>query len=293
MPSVRKLRPFARVMVSAACIAMVTGCACTGNRAVNSAESPAKVGANRSPLTLEEISRLEQKTFETSLPQLQDDIQQSSHGAADRETLTAIRGKLQQADESALDYWPTVLRFLQFASSRMAPNAPPSGQPGSGFNRHSMGGHYERDTAERQNHTFRRGFLRKQRLHRLPNHLYAESRGNASCRFQGVRLRVSHHRNAQPVPEESVPDIARIGPWLSFHTDPLIEFPTTRGQGDRRACSSRSAAFRRCAPLDVRVDYADVASAPAVSVRPIYLCDGEKVEYIHLNPVRRGFVQKS
>lgn len=129
MPSVRKLRPFARVMVSAACIAMVTGCACTGNRAVNSAESPAKVGANRSPLTLEEISRLEQKTFETSLPQLQDDIQQSSHGAADRETLTAIRGKLQQADESALDYWPTVLRFLQFASSRMAPNAPPSGQP--------------------------------------------------------------------------------------------------------------------------------------------------------------------
>ncbi len=129
MPSVRKLRPFAKVFVSAACTVMVTGCACTGNRAVNSAESPAKVGANRSPLTLEEISRLERKTFETSLPQLQDDIQQSSHGAADLETLTAIRGKLQQADESAWDYWPTVLRFLQFASSRMAPNAPPSGQP--------------------------------------------------------------------------------------------------------------------------------------------------------------------
>jgi hypothetical protein len=35
------------------------------------------------------------------------------------------------------------------------------------------------------------------------------------------------------------------------------------------------------------VDYRHVASAPAVSLRTIHFRDGEKVEYIHLNPVRR------
>ena len=58
-----------------------------------------------------------------------------------------------------------------------------------------------------------------------------------------------------------------------------------------RTCFPRSAAFKPCAPLGGRVDYRHVASAPAVSVRPIYLCDREKVEYIHLNPVRRGLVE--
>jgi hypothetical protein len=44
-----------------------------------------------------------------------------------------------------------------------------------------------------------------------------------------------------------------------------------------RTCSSRSAALRPCTPLGGRVNYRHVASAPTVSVRPIYLCDGEIV----------------
>ena len=36
-------------------------------------------------------------------------------------------------------------------------------------------------------------------------------------------------------------------------------------------CFARSAAFRPCAPRGGRVDYRGVTSAPAVSVRPIWL----------------------
>jgi hypothetical protein len=52
----------------------------------------------------------------------------SNKSVADQEVLTAIAGKLRQTDESTPDYWPAVLRFIQFASSTMAPNAPPPGQ---------------------------------------------------------------------------------------------------------------------------------------------------------------------
>jgi hypothetical protein len=118
------------MIAAAACMAIMGVCACTGNGTVNSAEGSAKVDANRQPLTWEQISHLDQKAFEHSLRQLRQVIDQSSPQAVvDQETLTAITGKLRQTDESAADYWPTVLRFLQFTSFRMAPKVPQGEQP--------------------------------------------------------------------------------------------------------------------------------------------------------------------
>jgi hypothetical protein len=114
--------------VGVACMAMLGVCACTGNRAVNPAESPAKVEANRQPITLKEISRLDQKTFEHSLRPSRHALEHADPGGTDQETVRAIFDKLRETDDSAQDYWPTLLRFLQFASARTAPNAPPPGQ---------------------------------------------------------------------------------------------------------------------------------------------------------------------
>ncbi len=109
-------------------IAIVAGLATAGywawtvHRTANSGETRAKVEANLPPLTLEQISSLDQKTFERSLPQLRQAMDQPSPKAvADQQTLAAIEVKLRQCGESTPEYWPTVLRFIQFASSRMAP----------------------------------------------------------------------------------------------------------------------------------------------------------------------------
>jgi hypothetical protein len=108
---------------------MLSVCACTGHQTVSSAEGTEKVGTNRPPLTLDQISHLDQKAFEHSLTQLRRVIEQSGPEAVvDRETLTAVTGRLRQTDESTTDYWPTVLKFLQFASLMMAPKVP-QGQP--------------------------------------------------------------------------------------------------------------------------------------------------------------------
>ncbi len=130
MPAVNRNRPLVAIFLSAACLSMVSLGACTGNRTVNSAEGPEKVDANRPALTLEQISYLDQKAFQHSLQQLRHVIEQSSPAAVvDQATLTSLTGKLRQTDESATDYWPTVLRFLQFASFHMAPKVPQGEQP--------------------------------------------------------------------------------------------------------------------------------------------------------------------
>jgi hypothetical protein len=124
------MKRIATIVVIVAGLAMASYLAWTVHRTVNSGETPAKVEANLPPLTLEQISALDPKTFEHSLPRLRQVMDQPSPQAvADQETLTAIAGKLRQSGESTPGYWPTVLRFIQFASYRMAPNAPPPGQP--------------------------------------------------------------------------------------------------------------------------------------------------------------------
>ena len=107
---------------------MASVCACTGNRTISPAGGPEKADANRQTLTLVQISHLDQKVFDNSLAQLHEDVTQPGPAAADQETLTAIAAKLRQTDEAVPAYWPSVLSFLQFASSRLARKAPPPHQ---------------------------------------------------------------------------------------------------------------------------------------------------------------------
>lgn len=127
-PRTRRNGPFTAIVVGAACVVVVSICTRTGKHPVNSTEESAQANANRQPLTLEQISQLDQKPFERSLPQLCQVIVQTTPAAkVDQEALTTVQGKLRQADESRPDYWPAVLRFLPFASSRIALKAPPAG----------------------------------------------------------------------------------------------------------------------------------------------------------------------
>ena len=123
---------YAAVMAIALSMARVSQSAGIGSRVVNPGESRAQVGETLQPLTLKQISSLDQKTFERSLPQLRQVIEQPSHphpAVAEQEALKAIADKLRQTGEATPGYWPTVLRFIPYASSRMAQNAPPPGQP--------------------------------------------------------------------------------------------------------------------------------------------------------------------
>jgi hypothetical protein len=116
-------------MICATGIAMVFHAARIGGAVGNPGATATEVEASRQPLTLKQISSLDQKTFERSLAQLRQVMEQPSpKPAADQQTLMAIAGKLRRTGESTPDYWPTVIRFIQFASSRMARNAPPPGQ---------------------------------------------------------------------------------------------------------------------------------------------------------------------
>lgn len=125
----KAVQPLATIVVGAACIAIVSYGVWIGHRKAPSEAGSAKVDVNLPPPTLQQISSLDQKTFERSLPQLQQAIGRPIPKAVTNpETLAAIAGKLRQTNESARDYWPTVLRFIQFASSVIARNAPPPGQ---------------------------------------------------------------------------------------------------------------------------------------------------------------------
>jgi hypothetical protein len=123
------MKHFAKAIFIASCLAIVIYSAWLGHRIMNPEARRTKVEAGLPPLTLEQISPFDQKTFEHSLPQLRQAMDQPSrNAAADQGALTAIASKLRQCSESAPDYWPAVLQFIPFASSGLAPNAPPPGQ---------------------------------------------------------------------------------------------------------------------------------------------------------------------
>jgi hypothetical protein len=124
----RILHAFKKFMIGAAGIAMAFHPARIGCL-VGNPVTLANAEANQRTLTLQQISHLDQNGFEQSLPQLRQAMEHPAPKAvADPETLAAIAGKLRRADESTPDYWPTVLRFIPFASSRMAKNPLPQGQ---------------------------------------------------------------------------------------------------------------------------------------------------------------------
>lgn len=116
---------FAKAIIAATCIVILSGSACRGDRIINAGDDRANADANHQSLTLEQISHLDQKMFERSLPRLRELLEQTDSTArTGEETMSALTRKLRQTPESAPDYWSTVLRFLQFASGNIALKAP-------------------------------------------------------------------------------------------------------------------------------------------------------------------------
>lgn len=98
--------------------------------------------------TLSQITDLNGEAFAKSLPALYVAISQPIQGnGPDESTLRAIAQKLDRTDENAPDYWPTVLQFIRFASSRSVKDVPPPRKPdmviayntGRGFPAHATG----------------------------------------------------------------------------------------------------------------------------------------------------------
>jgi hypothetical protein len=77
---------------------------------------------------IKEISTLDRAQFARNLPALRKAMEQpASAAAAQPATLRDVAAKLKVVDEATADYWPTVLRFIQFASAGLSANVPPPG----------------------------------------------------------------------------------------------------------------------------------------------------------------------
>jgi hypothetical protein len=121
---------FPVILAGIAFLAMVNVYAFDGVCVGNCAEMPDEVNARGQNLSLEQLSRLDQKSFDHSLPQLRAALDRTNpDSGVNRETVTALQVRLRQADESSADYWPTVMQFLRFASSSISLKAPPPGEP--------------------------------------------------------------------------------------------------------------------------------------------------------------------
>lgn len=78
-------------------------------------------------ISFRKLADMEPKEFATALPTLHRLVRQApAKLKPDPTTLHLIAGKLRQTPETSQDYWPTVLRFIQFASaSAVAPSGVP------------------------------------------------------------------------------------------------------------------------------------------------------------------------
>ena len=91
--------------------------------------------ASRSPSkVLDEIAQVSPKAFEKNLPALRQVAQQPISEVKPKPVvLNEITYQLRLLNEGDPDYWPTVLRFIQFASAGLSPNAPLPGPPNLKF----------------------------------------------------------------------------------------------------------------------------------------------------------------
>ncbi len=84
----------------------------------------------RAARSLREIGALDQKEFPKALPSLRKALEQpASEVRPDQGVLGKLMRRLRNVDESAPDYWPTVLQFIQFASAGLSAGAPAPGPP--------------------------------------------------------------------------------------------------------------------------------------------------------------------
>lgn len=91
-------------------------------RLMRAAQSPTAV--------LRELDTLKPHQLALNLPALQKVTEQPIATVnPSAETLKGVGGRLLLVNENAPDYWPTILRFIQFASAKFAPDAPPDMGP--------------------------------------------------------------------------------------------------------------------------------------------------------------------
>lgn len=81
-------------------------------------------------ISFNQLGASDEKMFATSLPYLRTLMTQSASGVP-QTTLFQLASKLRKTPESSKDYWPTVLQFIQFASSAIGvqKEVPPPGRP--------------------------------------------------------------------------------------------------------------------------------------------------------------------
>lgn len=79
---------------------------------------------------LQEIANLKPEQFSGALPALQKITEQPvATVAPEPATLNEVAVKLSTVGETTPDYWITTLRFIEWASAGMSPNAPQPGEP--------------------------------------------------------------------------------------------------------------------------------------------------------------------
>lgn len=89
---------------------------------LRASQSPKKV--------LQEISSLPTQQFARALPALRKVSEQAaSEVNPDASTLKIVAAKLTLVNDTAPDYWPTILQFIQFSSMGVSPGVPPSSLP--------------------------------------------------------------------------------------------------------------------------------------------------------------------
>jgi hypothetical protein len=77
-----------------------------------------------------DISRLDDTRFIKAFPILQKLSEQPFPAPGPTPvTLQTIAAKLGKIDSKSTEYWPTVLRFIRFASAGLSPDVPPPGPP--------------------------------------------------------------------------------------------------------------------------------------------------------------------
>lgn len=88
--------------------------------AIRAPQDPQKV--------LQELGALQPKQLSGALLALQRITEKPiTEFAPQPSTLRDVAAKLKLVNEATPDYWPTVLRFIQFASAGLSPNVPPPG----------------------------------------------------------------------------------------------------------------------------------------------------------------------
>jgi hypothetical protein len=78
---------------------------------------------------LKELATAKPQVFAEALPALRSISEKPPAGKSDPALLRALASKLTKVSDTTPEYWPTALRFIEFASSGLTADVPPPGSP--------------------------------------------------------------------------------------------------------------------------------------------------------------------